>query len=77
MIDYRRAVAFADGRHVTFNAAAPTITQSVLGAITRYLLAGTGISDCTIVWGMSAYLNIEFIANPDHQQISTCDRGGH
>jgi hypothetical protein len=55
MIDYRRAVAFADGRQVTFNAAAPTITQSVLGAITRYRLLGTGISGCTIVWGIRKY----------------------
>lgn len=45
MTDYRRAAAFADGRHVTFNAAAPTTTQSVLGVIARYLLLGTG---CTV-----------------------------
>lgn len=62
MNDFKRTVAFRDGRQVTFNAAAPTKAQSLAGLMARYLLLGIGFSGCTIVWGASAYFNIDFAA---------------
>lgn len=61
MTEYRRTVAFGDGRNVTFNATAPTKTQSLVGVMTRYLLLGIGIPGCAIVWATSAYFNVEFV----------------